>query len=81
VLPKCKDKLKKEDLSQSEKFFGEQNKLSKSNEADEPIDNSHFKKITNILQFKQTQDFYDLNTKCKQSEYFEEKINFNTKNN
>jgi len=81
VLPKCKDKLKKEDLSQSDKFFGKQNKLSKSNEADESIHNSHFKKITNILQFKQTHDFYDLNTKCKQSEYYEEKINFNTKNN
>jgi len=80
VLPKCKDKLKKEDLSQSDKFFGEQNK-SKSNEADEPIHKSRFKKIDNILQFKQTQDFYVSYKKCKQFEYFEEEINFNTKNN
>jgi len=51
--------LKKKNLSQSEKFVGEQNKLSKSNEADEPIHKSHFKKIDNILQFKQTHDLYD----------------------
>jgi len=35
VLPKYKDKLKKEDPSQPEKLFGEQNKLSKSSELNE----------------------------------------------
>jgi len=80
VLPKCKDKLKKENLSQSKKFFDEQNKLPKSNETDEPIHKSHFKKIDNILQFKQTQDFYDSYTKCKQN-ILKKKIHFSTKNN
>jgi len=57
VLPKCKDKLKKEDPSQSEKFFDEQNELSEFNKADKSIHKTYFKKIDNILQFKKTQDF------------------------